>query len=371
MIEALGDNRLPVHIVEPTLEGLSGHGLNVVKSLCEAGRGLHFELWVGHRADLPGLAGLAGEVHPYFRRQIRKPQAFLLYRRLLRRPGRIVITTATTLDLYALAWGARGAIAPGKVFLYFHQARRLNQKKLQRFSRLAARQPHLAVMATTPAIEQIFRDAGFTDTTTLRVPPGIDAAAFPPEAAPFRHLLFAGAARADKGVGAIVDLVEHLARANVRVPVTIQSSADHYGKYDSQTTADLKRLQRVTYSSLTVLREALPAHEYAAAFAGAISLQPYKREEYANKMSAVVLDALSAGCPVVTTSGTWMAEVVKRFDAGVAVDDTTPDSLWEACRTIMAEYARYQGKARHAGVVLRQENSWAPLVERLRAPWEQ
>ena len=361
-------DKLPVHIVEPTLEGVSGHCLNVVKSLCEAGRGLDFRLWVGRRARLPELTGLASELRPYFQRQIRKPQAFLLYRKLLRGPGRIVVTTATTLDLYALDWGARAAIPRGKVFLYFHQARRLNQKKLERFRRLAARQPNLAVMGTTPAIEQVFRDAGFADTATLRLPPGIDAAAFAAQPTPFRHLLFAGAARADKGVGAIVDLVEHLARISARVPITVQTSADHYGKYDPETTADLERLRRVTYPPLTVLPDALSPEAYAAAFAGAISLQPYKREEYANKMSAVILDALSAGCPVVTISGTSMGEIVRRFDAGAVVDDARVESLWEACRTIIADYARYQERARHAGAILRDENSWAPLIERLRAP---
>jgi len=358
---------LAVHIVEPTLEGLSGHCLNVVKSLCEAGRGLDFEIWAGRRARLPELAGLASELHPYFQRQIRKPQAFLLYRTLLRGADRIVVTTATTLDLYALDWGARGAIPPGKVFLYFHQARRLSQKKLERFRRLAARQPNLAVISTTPAIEQIFRDAGFADTTTLRLPPGIDAGSFSAQATPFRHLLFAGAARADKGVGAIVDLVEHLARTGALVPITVQTSADHYGKYDAETTGDLERLRRVIYVPLTTLPDALSAEAYAAAFAGAISLQPYRREEYANKMSAVILDALSAGCPVVTISGTSMAEIVKRFDAGVVVEDSKPESLWEACRTIIADYARYQERARRAGTTLRGENSWAPLIARLQA----
>jgi glycosyltransferase involved in cell wall biosynthesis len=367
MGQGLRVDEVPVHIVEPTLEGVSGHCLNVVRSLCEAGRGLDFRLWVGRRAKLPELAGLVSELHPYFRRQLRKPQAFLLYRKLLRGSGRIVVTTATTLDLFALDWGARGAIPPGKVFLYFHQARRLNRKKLERFRRLAARQPHLGVIGTTPAIEQIFRDAGFADTATLRLPPGIDAAAFAAQPMPFRHLLFAGAARADKGVGAIVDLVEHLARTSARVPITVQTSADHYGKYDPETTRDLERLLRVTYAPLTVLPDALSPEAYAAAFAGAISLQPYKREEYANKMSAVILDALSAGCPVVTISGTPMAEIVRRFDAGVVVDDTRPESLWEACRNIIAAYAGYRERARHGGAILRDENSWAPLIERLRA----
>ena len=62
--------------------------------------------------------------------------------------------------------------------------------------------------------------------------------------------------------------------------------------------------------------------EYAALFPGGISLQPYQREEYATKMSAITLDSLSAGCPVVTVAGTSMAAFVGRFDAGMVVAGT-------------------------------------------------
>lgn len=358
---------LPVHVIEPTLEGVSGHCFNLVKSLCEAGRGLDLRLWVGRQAELPELERLASAVHPYFRRKIRKPQAFLLYRKLLRRPGHIVITTATTLDLYALDWGASAVIPPGKAFLYFHQVRRLKEKKLERFRHLAAKQPHVMVMGTTPAIEQIFRECGFRHTATLSLPPGIDAEAFPAEPAPFRHLLFAGAARADKGFGAIVDLVEHLAKLEQTVPVAVQTSADHYGKYDPVTKADLERLRSVTYPPLTQLPDALMPKEYAELFAGGISLQPYKREEYASKMSGITLDSLSAGCPVVTISGTSMADIVARFDAGVVVEEPAPEALWRASEKIIQEYGGYRDRARAAGERIRHENSWAPLVEALKA----
>lgn len=357
---------LPVHIVEPTLEGISGHALNLVKSLCVAGEGLPFHLWVGHRAHLPGFAGIPGEIHPHFRRRLRKLQAYLLYRRLLRRPGRIVVTTAGTLDLYALDWAAGKTIPPRTAFLYFHQVRRLGTRKLERFRRLATKQPNLMVMGTTPTIEQIFRDCGFAHTVTLSLPPGIDAEAFPAAPTPFRRLLYAGAARADKGFGAVVNLVSHLAAIGANVPVAVQTSGDHYGRYDPATRAHVERLKRVTYPSLSTLPDPLMPREYAALFPGSISLQPYQRAEYASKMSAIALDSLSAGCPVVTVAGTSMAALVARFDAGAVVDEPTPEALWNACQSVIAEYPRYQENARRGGAQIRRENSWAPLVSVLR-----
>lgn len=356
----------PVHIVEPTLEGVSGHALNVVKSLCVAGSGLTFHLWAGRAAALPELGGLVSAVHPYFRRRLRKLQAWLLYRRLLRQPGRIVVTTAGTLDLYALDWAAGRLIPPGKAFLYFHQVRRLGQRKLARFRAIAAKQPHLTLLGTTPEIEQIFRDCGFQNAATLSLPLGFDAGAFAAEPRPFRHLLYAGAARADKGFGAIVDLVAHLAAVGATVPITVQTCGDHYGRHDAATRAHVERLRGISYPGLTLLPDPLMPKEYVALFAGGISLQPYQREEYASKMSAITLDSLSAGCPVVTVAGTSMAGLIARFDAGAVIDRIDADRLWQACQRLLADYPEYCERARCAGEQLRRENSWAPLVSLLR-----
>lgn len=360
------DGAAPIHIIEPTLEGVSGHALNVVKSLCVAGEGLPFHLWVGRGASLPDLDGIVSEVHPHFRRRLRKLQAYLLYRRLLRQRGRIVVTTAGTLDLYALDWAAGKPIPPGKVFLYFHQVRRLETRKLQRFRALAEKQPNLGLMGTTSAIEQIFRDCGFSNTATLRLPPGMDSEVFPPDPAPFRQLLYAGAARSDKGFGAVVDLVAHLAATGATVPVAVQTCGDHYGRHDPATRAHVQRLQGVDYRPLSLLPDPLMPKEYAALFPGGISLQPYQREEYAAKMSAIILDSFSAGCPVVTLAGTSMATLVGRFDAGAVVDDPGPVALWNACRALIADYPRYRDNARRGGEQLRRENSWAPLISALR-----
>jgi glycosyltransferase involved in cell wall biosynthesis len=330
-----------------------------------AGEGLPFRLWVGRRAALPEFAGIARDVRPYFRRRLRKLQAYLLYRRLLKQSGRIVVTTAGTLDLYALDWAAGKPIPPGKVFLYFHQVRRLGNRKLERFRRLAERQPNLFLMGTTSAIEQIFRDCGFSNTATLSLPPGIDSDAFPPEPVPFRNLLYAGAARGDKGFGAIVDLVAHLADVGQTVPVTVQTCGDHYGRHDPAIRAQIERLQSIAYPALVTLPDPLMPKEYAELFPGGISLQPYQREEYASKMSAITLDSLSAGCPVVTVSGTSMAGLVARFDAGVIVEDPRPEALWEACRILIADYPRYRENALRGGERIRRENSWAPLISAL------
>jgi UDP:flavonoid glycosyltransferase YjiC (YdhE family) len=109
------------------------------------------------------------------------------------------------------------------------------------------------------------------------------------------------------------------------------------------------------------------AAEYARFFSGGICLQPYERSDFADRASGVTLDALVAGCPVVTVSRTWMAQLVERFDAGVVVDEPTPEALHAAVRRIVADYGRFQRVARAGGDTLRAEMSCAPLIELLRS----
>ena len=158
----------------------------------------------------------------------------------------------------------------------------------------------------------------------------------------------------------------HLTAIGATVPITVQTCGDHYGRYDPATRAHLDRLHRLRYPALTLLPDPLMPREYAALFPGGISLQPYLRAEYASKMSAITLDSLSAGCPVVTVAGTSMAALVARFDAGAVVDDPNPSALWNACRALLADYPRYRDSARRGGEQIRRENSWAPLISALR-----
>ncbi|CAN0473849.1 unnamed protein product, partial [Phaeothamnion confervicola] len=72
-----------IQVVEPTLEGFSGHCHSLVSSLCRALEGVAVDLWSAHGAQ--GLDfGTHVANHAMFRRRVRLVQALLLYRRLLR-----------------------------------------------------------------------------------------------------------------------------------------------------------------------------------------------------------------------------------------------------------------------------------------------
>jgi hypothetical protein len=352
-----------VELVEPTLEGYSGHCHALVSSFARAAAAFPVDLWAG-RGSADMAFGPHVTVHPVFRRRVRLPQMALLLRRLLRGPGKILLTTARRSDLLLVDLAARGRVPPDKVFLYFHWFRP-TARKLSFLRRMAARQPEAVILGTTESVTDVFRRCGFASVVLLPYPapsvPDSDA-----DAVPFRRLLYAGAARQDKGFGIVVDLVELLASRQEWIAIAIQITADHYGKYDVATRADIARLEATRYPALTLIRETPSPEEYAANFPGSICLQPYDRDEFRDRVSGVTLDALAHGCPIIATAGTWSAAMIEPFGAGVALARPDAGSLYAAATALRADYARYRAAA-FAAARAPGGDSWSPLLARLRA----
>jgi glycosyltransferase involved in cell wall biosynthesis len=359
---------LRIDVVEPTLEGESGHCRSFLMSLCGAGRGreVTFRVYGGRGASLPAAEGEGCEVVPYFSRRLRRLQAFFLYRNLLEGSGRIFVSTAGRTDMVLLNLAAGREIPPGKVFLYFHWFRP-SPRKLSYFRRFAVSHPGVTVLGPTETAIAPFRECGFRDVRVVPYPiTPVTSVSGGPEAQ-FRHVLFAGAAREDKGFGRLVDLIAHLSSLRLDLPVTLQTSPDHYDRHETRVRTELERLRAIRYPSLKVCPETLDPAAYAELFRGGICLQPYRRDDFADRISGVTLDALSAGCPVIVTEGTWMARVVHQFDAGIPVKDLSPESLLSAVRMVIGQYGRYRENAAAAGRTLQEENSARYLYELLSA----
>jgi hypothetical protein len=151
----------------------------------------------------------------------------------------------------------------------------------------------------------------------------------------------------------------------LQIPFRLQNSPDHRGKYDEVTKAEIQRLEKIPYPYLRLFPETLKPDEYAELFAGAICIQLYNADLFADRISGVTLDALSAGSPIVTTAGTWTARMVQRFDAGKIIDGTGPEMTLSAIQEIIADYPRYSKNAYAAGQVLQRENSAEILFDTL------
>lgn len=357
-----------LHIIEPTLENEAGHCHSFVESLCGAwarrGDAYALTVWAGIGARLPGLDAKGVVVRPYFHRRIRRLQEFLLIARLLRLPCRIFIPTAGRMDLLILRLAAHTPIPPAKVFLFVHWFRPTAGKR-EAFRKAARRLPQVHVMGPTESVASVFRECGFANAEVVPYPISAQRPGHFPSGMGFRHLVYAGAARQDKGFSIIVGLVEALADSRSDIPVAVQASADHYDKLDPRSKSDLERLQGVRYPALRVYPDTLEGDAYADLFRGGICLQPYDREDFADRVSGVTLDALSAGCPVVATAGTWIARTVRRFDAGKVLEDLSPPAILSAVDAVRSDYARYRDNARAAGRSLQEENDAGKLYEAL------
>lgn len=348
-----------INVVEPTLTTEAGHCYSFITALCSASDGSRvLRLWASRRAEVRFAASHI-EIRKYFYRKIRRFQTYFLFRRLLKAPGKVFVSTARHTDLLLLDWAAGGVIAPKKAYLYVHWFNPSASKQAS-LGTLARKQPNLEIYAPTPTVAKVFQDAGFANVHVVPYPISRIDAGVPQ---PFRHLLYAGAARRDKGFSHVVDLVELLHRSGSHIPVVLQTSSE--GKVDASVRADLQRLDEIGYPYLQLCPATLDATQYAALFAGAICLQLYDAADFADRISGVTLDAFSSGAPVVTTAGSWIARMAQRFDAGDIVADTAPAQVLAAVQRQIADYGRLQLRARAAGDILQQENSADTLFKLL------
>lgn len=354
-----------LHVVEPTLDSSAGHCRSFVENLCAAaaGRDVSIHVWAGRNAVLSAPEGADVTLHRHFFRRLRRIQSFFLFRRLLKGPGRLFVSTAGRVDMALVALAAGSPLPPGKAFLFFHWLWP-SPKKMAFFRETAMRQPDLGILAPIGPVVDPFRECGFRDVRLVPYP--VSAAGDAPvPAAPFDHLLFAGAARKDKGFEHVVSLVERLKDAGETVPFVVQASSDHYGKEDPFIRAQFDRLKSIGYPALRTIAGTLPPDEYAKLFSGAICIQPYDRATFAGRVSGVTLDALAAGAPVVVPDATWNAQVVEQHGAGVVVSDLGPDALLAAIGTIRADWAGFRDRAAGGGRRMRQSNDAARLLDAL------
>lgn len=358
---------LPIHIVEPRLVDDVGHCLSLVRALAtavaDAGAAERLTIWGG--AGSAAFWRGPGQIRPLFRRRWRRLQALQLLRRLLREPGRILVSTAGTTDLVLAELAAAGrTIAPHKLHLFFHWVG-AKAGKTKLLTAIARRQPNLRIFGPTPAVVELFARCGFD--ASLAPYPVEPAADVPTAAEPFRHLLVAGGARLDKGLAHIVALVDAMTSRGTALPITIQTSAETQHARDSEVAGLLDHLARSSHRGLQLCSEALGPDAYRALFRGAIVVQPYSAADFADRVSGVTLDALSAGAPVVATAGTWMARLVDAHRAGIAVADLGPASLLRAIESVHADYAGFSARARLASASLREAHSARGLVDALLA----
>ncbi|MDD5028439.1 MAG: hypothetical protein PHH58_02895, partial [Rhodoferax sp.] len=107
-----------LNIVEPTLNSYTGHCYSLVEAIAQAVPGGQVRVWAGTQSQ--EYWKVQEQIRPYFYRSLRKIQSFFLFRKLLTEPGKVLLSTAGSIDFFMLDWAARGKIPKNKVYLYVH-----------------------------------------------------------------------------------------------------------------------------------------------------------------------------------------------------------------------------------------------------------
>lgn len=109
------------------------------------------------------------------------------------------------------------------------------------------------------------------------------------------------------------------------VPISVQ-----------QTVETLKGAKAV------LLDKELPEEEYFGALREAdIVVLPHRSAVFRTRTSAMLVDALRVGRPVVAVRGTWLGTYVERFGAGEVFEDGDVDDLIQAVRKVAGDLDGY------------------------------
>ena len=354
-----------LHIIEPTLRDQTGHCYALVMDLLNihSSESRQYHIWLSKQGEELFRSQNDITEHHIFSRRLRRIQAFFLYRKLIREEKRFFISTATTTDLQLLDWAFRSqrksaTLNTKQIKLYMHWLYP-SKRKVQRLEKIAQRYPDLNLACPTKSVQDILKKVGFVNVELISYPSATNQTDNDTlQTEEFHKVLFAGAARVDKGFPTVVEIIDLLKEANSNIPVTIQCSTTHKGVHGEEISSAIDRLQEINYPFLTSLNETLDRDDYQAMMKHSILIQPYDTKHFADRVSGVTLDALKAGSPVVVPANTWMARLVERFDAGVIVEKHDDAHQWlQAIQSLISRWEHYAHNASLASDIILSEHS--------------
>jgi glycosyltransferase involved in cell wall biosynthesis len=178
------------------------------------------------------------------------------------------------------------------------------------------------------------------------------------------HLMQIGHARPGKGYKSLLHAIErlydsHIATGALRFTI-------HAGASRSDPISDLDRLRAYPESQIRLSRESLPRKDYLSllAMADAVIL-PYGSKGYATNGSAVVVEAIVAGKPVIVPAGTTLAELPDPRQTVIFDPAQGEDGLVNAILALAKDFPRYREAALAAAPEKRRAHSCAAMLERI------
>lgn len=194
-----------------------------------------------------------------------------------------------------------------------------------------------------------------------------------PEAAAGREgrvLLFAGDARADKGIGLLPGLLPPLAAAHPDRSFVAHVNAEAAWGEAKPAAAALAALAG-TRANIEVATGRLLPEAYAALLRSVgLAVFPYDPALYRRKSSGVLWEALSLGIPVVVPAGTWLENEARHWGAGhVAHAAHAPEAIAAAVAEALARLPDLAAASAVAAERYRAANGAAALLDQVAGLW--
>ncbi|MHB1953500.1 MAG: glycosyltransferase [Sulfobacillus sp.] len=172
-----------------------------------------------------------------------------------------------------------------------------------------------------------------------------------------------GNARAEKGILEImlaIDII-HRTRPDAAVEFVLQvNNPDH------ECAHAIAQFRTRCPSNVRIVDRAMESAEYRALLRSLdVVLVPYHTSVYASRTSGVFLEAVAAAKPVIATSGTWMADELDRYGAGIIVESGDPNALAAAIEAMLDNYSLYAERAWDTVFKCREFHSPQSLLKRL------
>lgn len=340
-----------MHIVDSTLKDQTGHAFSFLKALLE-----HIDwkeeccIWADRKINVSFEPGI--QVKAHFYRRIRRLQTLKLFFQWKKIKERVFIPSCTRTDLLLLDT-LMSSMHLENWYLYFHWFN-TSSKKEAFLKKFAAKHTEVRILTPTQSTYEIFLRAGFKHVHLVPYP--IVTPVLEQKVLPFKHVLYAGAARVDKGFPHAVALARIIRDQNLDCPMKIQASAPHSGQ-QAQLIEMVEELKNMTVDHIHVIDETLDRDKYVELYQGAITLNLYNCSAFSDRVSGVALDSFLNGAPIISSKGTWIANQVKRFGAGIVVESLNPDEVYRAILNIREAYSAYQEKAFLAAETLSEEHN--------------
>jgi hypothetical protein len=158
-------------------------------------------------------------------------------------------------------------------------------------------------------------------------------------------LLYLGDARTEKGYPTLAVIAHALgsALAEGRVRMILQSNFNIAGGEPGIAAA---RNFLASLPNVTVLRNPINEDQYNEyLLTSDLVLLPYQVDRYISRTSGVLAEAICAGVPAVVPQGTWLADQVRRYGAGVIYNGIEPNGASQAVIETLKSLETYRARS--------------------------